>query len=183
MAQDHLSQVRTEVLAAWPTPMAGTPSTPEYNAAGSTDYERKIDVLMGTRESLNAPKASWPTPMVNDELGSDYCYGPKKADGTRATFHKLPGAAKLANWHTPVVRDHRNSAGDGTNPRDLPRQVSGVLPTGSTAATVKRGQLNPAHSRWLMGYPPVWDACAATAMRSSPKSRKSSSKAILKPEV
>lgn len=30
----------------------------------------------------------------------------------------------LTGWATPVVRDHRNSAGDGSNPRDIPRQAS-----------------------------------------------------------
>jgi hypothetical protein len=30
---------------------------------------------------------------------------------------------ELTGWHTPLVRDHRNSAGNGTNPRDLPRTV------------------------------------------------------------
>jgi DNA (cytosine-5)-methyltransferase 1 len=52
--------------------------------------------------------------------------------------------------------------------------TSGLTAIGSPAATEKPGQLNPAHSRWLMGYPAEWDACAPTATPSSRKSRKPS---------
>jgi len=47
----------------------------------------------------------------------------------------------------------------------------GTILTGSGAEMESGGQLNPAHPRWLMGYPPEWDACAPTEMPSSRKSR------------
>lgn len=44
----------------------------------------------------------------------------------RASVRRISGSdcsLLLNGWHTPVVRDHRNSSGSGTNPRDLPRTV------------------------------------------------------------
>jgi hypothetical protein len=89
----------------------------------------------------------------------------------------------LASWPTASARDWKDTSGmatTATNPDgstrsrldQLPR-VAGLTAIGSPAATENHGQLNPAHSRWLMGLPPEWDACAPTATPSSRKSRKS----------
>lgn len=47
--------------------------------------------------------SGWPTPIVNDVLGSTHCYGKKREDGTRDIFLKLPGTAKLTGWPTPTT--------------------------------------------------------------------------------
>lgn len=52
--------------------------------------------------------------------------------------------------------------------------ASGEILTGSSAGMESGGQLNPAHSRWLVGLPPEWDDCAVMAMESLPRSRKRS---------
>ena len=117
---------------SWPTAAARDyfpAHTPEYIAA-------KNDTVQ---------LATWPTPLVNDELGSGYCYGPMKPDGTRKRFLKLPGAAHLSAspWATPTTRDWKDGACQDAN---VP--INGLLGrqvtlTGSSAGTEKRRPIQP----------------------------------------
>ncbi|GGE24131.1 hypothetical protein GCM10011345_32650 [Gemmobacter megaterium] len=113
-------------------------------------------------------------------------------DGSaRLRLDQLPRQAQLAGWPTAAASDGSGGgqAKRAMNPErsnDLmdfamlaansPARLtaSGQILTGSCAGMESGGQLNPAHSRWLMGFPPVWDDCAATAMRSTRTRRQSS---------
>ena len=89
---------------------------------------------------------------------------PSASDGEGGVMQIRPGTTgkyKLRDWAHMANHDQ---------PARL--TTSGEMLTGSSAGMESGGQLNPAHSRWLMGLPPAWDDCAPTAMPSSRKSRK-----------
>lgn len=67
-------------------------------------------------------RIGWPTPRTVTG-GAESAERKQKLGRTKSGGGDLQAAAMLTGWHTPVVRDHRNSAGDGSNPRDLPRSV------------------------------------------------------------
>ena len=125
--------------------------------------------------------SGWATARANDNTGS-------KVPPNRQGGAALKTMAKLAGWPSPTAQDHsrgvkpprlhdtgipltqRVAQIDMAQPMRM--TVHGVLLTGSTAGMESGGQLNPAHSRWLMGLPPEWDDCAAMATPSSRKSRR-----------
>lgn len=131
-----------------------------------------------------AKMAYWPTPTVYNTDRTPEEHEAKSRElvvsGTRALGMPLPVAAKLTSWPTPVARDALYTAahvkGDRMDSLIRCAVGSGRAATGSPAATEKPGQLNPEHSRWLMGFPAGWSCSRATATRSSRRSRRSSSR-------
>jgi len=158
-----------------------------------------IEGDQGTTLLDAARLAGWSTPVATEIRNTVENYSAMKSamkSGPRSAITHPSVQAKLAGWSTTTTRDHKDTAGmatEGINPDgsvrsrldQLGRQaqlvVSGPAPIGSPAATKNGGQLNPAHSRWLMGLPPEWDACAPMATRSTSTSRRRSSAAPLKP--
>lgn len=151
----------------WPTPLT-VPDSEASHGQLSGSFRKALAKCM---------PASWPTTTANDSNRS-----PAK-DFAPTPNMTLNHTAALAGWVTTTTRDWKDSPGMAMNGPDgrsrldqLPRQAQlmgfGQTPTGSPAATASGGQLNPAHSRWLMGLPPEWDDCAPTATPSSRKSRR-----------
>jgi len=125
-----------------------------------------------------AALAGWPTPDCQNHRPANATRtltAERKASGRKTPAGmSLHHAAALSGWATPKATDgkgknteayleRKRASGHGCS--DLVDQCHtalGTISTCSTAPTENRGVLNPAHSRWLMGYPAAWDDCAGT---------------------
>ena len=133
----------------WPSPCAQNGAVNGYTDWGKVIKRKEA----GRQQNLQdvVILAAWATPTANDYKGSGETVIRK--DGKDRTFDRLDYSTEQGLKISQPIRI----------------TASGQMLTGSDAGTENSGQLNPAHSRWLMGYPPEWDDCAVMAMPSSRK--------------
>jgi hypothetical protein len=140
------------------------------------------------RRTCETEFIGWPTPTTRDYKDTgDLDKSMKRKDG-KMRHDTVPRLAHLSGWPTPLTSD-ANKGGNVSprkngmalpetmamlreNPQPARLTVFGEMLIGCFAEMESGGQLNPAHSRWLMGLPPVWDVYAPMAMQSMRKQHK-----------
>ena len=163
-AGNNASSRRTVALAGWPTPTVGN-SKGSQSCEGMSATDRMPD---GRKVAVALPHvanmAGWGTPLTNHANGTPEAFLERKRRSMARGSQSM--GVCLSDLNMQV------QAWVPTQPARF--TASGVMLIGSDARMESGGQLNPEHSRWLMGYPAVWDDCAPTGTRSTRTRRQSS---------
>jgi len=135
----------------WPTPKRQNANQPGVHGNGGQDLQTV---------------AGWATCSATD------CKGTSKYLRNRAKGLPLREQCLLAGWATPKVQDLKHHPRNGANTASQGRQVhlphqAGLALNGFSVGTENCGQLNPAFSRWLMGFPAIWCVAAILSHRQT----------------
>ena len=176
---DHKGAAKPESVKEWNSrghnlpeqgQMAGwtTPSATDGTRGGSGI----TDGMSGSSLTQLSKMAGWATPNTMDSLPLRSKEAMIRMHQTTRKNRSFP--CNLREQVSPEMIEAVMEAKGEVIPKPEPMRltVSGQMLTGSSAEMESGGQLDPSHSRWLMGLPPEWDDSAPTATPSQRKSRK-----------
>lgn len=152
------------------------------------------------RRTSESGPIGWPSPLASNIKN---CYQDWKKVMARKEAGRQPNLqdfAVLAAWPTPTASNHKGSGktvirSDGKDrtfdrldyaveqglSEPLRLTVFGEMRTGSYVEMENGVQLNPAHSRWLMGLPRAWDESSPGWQEWQAATASADSKAMVTP--
>jgi hypothetical protein len=176
-------------LSASQAELLGVMTSGTYGRTGTTS-SASVDLASYLESRLRAKTDSTGSTLYTLTWRARRTPSGRSISALRASAHRTSGndsTSLRSGWNTPATTDSKGGYQGGrirngklsTDRLDVTAQLAtnmrraatGEVLNGSTAETGNGGQLNPAHSRWLMGLPVAWDECAPTATQSSRRSQ------------